>query len=188
MTVTLVIIGVVVIVGLFYAINVYNRLISLKNRVQEAWSDIDVQMKRRYDLIPNLVETVKGYAAHEKNTLESVIQARNAAMSDHGDPAHQARSEGLLQSALKNLFALVEAYPDLKANQSFVSLQAQLAEIEDHIQKARRYYNGSVRDLNNLIEQFPSNIVAGRFNFEKAIFFELDPSQSAAREPVAVKF
>jgi LemA protein len=187
MTTLLVIIAIVVVIGL-YAVSVYNRLVSLKNRVSEAWSDIDVQMKRRYDLIPNVVETVKGYAAHEKNTLEGVIAARNAAMSDRGDPAHQAQTEGALQGALKNLFALAEAYPDLKANQSFLSLQSQLAEVEDSIQKSRRYYNGSARDFNNLITQFPSNLIAGRFAFTPASFFELDASQTAAREPVAVKF
>lgn len=171
-----------------YAVVIYNRLIALKNRVSEAWSDIAVQMKRRYDLIPNVVETVKGYAAHEQTTFEQVVTARNAAMSDNGDAAHQAQTEGLLQGALKNLFALAESYPDLKANQGFLDLQTQLSEIEEVIQKARRYYNGSVRDLNNLIEQFPSNLIAGMFNFQMASFFELDPSQSAAAEPVAVKF
>ncbi len=171
-----------------YAVVIYNRLIALKNRVNEAWSDIAVQMKRRYDLIPNVVETVKGYAAHEQNTLEQVVAARNAAMSDNGDAAHQAQTEGLLQGALKNLFALAESYPDLKANQGFLDLQTQLAEIEEVIQKARRYYNGSVRDLNNLIEQFPSNLIARTFSFQMASFFELDPSEGAAAAPVAVKF
>jgi LemA protein len=171
-----------------YVISIYNKLVAQKNQVHEAWSDIDVQMKRRYDLIPNLVETVKGYAAHEQGTLEKVIAARNAAVADRGDPAHQAQTEGMLQGALKNLFALAESYPELKANQNFLSLQAELSEIEDHIQKSRRYYNGSARDMNNIIEQFPSNLVASRFAFEKAIFFELEESQSAAREPVAVKF
>lgn len=183
----LVVIAIVVLIGL-YAVSIYNRLVALKNRVAEAWSDIEVQMKRRYDLIPNIVETVKGYAAHEKGTLEGVIAARNVAMTDRGDPAHQAQTEGLLQGALKSLFALAESYPDLKANQGFLSLQSQLAEIEDTIQKARRYYNGSVRDFNNLITQFPSNLIASRFDFSTVSFFELDAAQSAAREPVAVKF
>ncbi|MBY0509798.1 MAG: LemA family protein [Rhodospirillaceae bacterium] len=185
---TSIILVVLVLAVAAYAIGIYNKLVAQKNRVHEAWSDIDVQMKRRYDLIPNLVETVKGYAAHEQGTLEKVIAARNAAVADKGDPAHQAQTEGMLQGALKNLFALAESYPDLKANQNFMSLQAELSQIEDHIQKSRRYYNGSARDMNNLIEQFPSNLVAGRFAFEKATFFELEASQAAAREPVAVKF
>lgn len=179
---------VIVVILAAYAVGIYNKLVGQKNQVQEAWSDIDVQMKRRYDLIPNLVETVKGYAAHEQGTLEKVIAARNAAMANKGDPAHQAQSEGMLQGTLKSLFALAENYPDLKANQNFASLQSELSQIEDHIQKSRRYYNGSARDMNNLIEQFPSNLVAGRFGFQKAVFFELEPSQAAAREPVAVKF
>jgi len=185
---TLVVLGLLGVAIAGYVVSIYNKLIALKNRVEEAWSDIEVQMKRRYDLIPNLVETVKGYAAHEQDTLEKVIAARNAAVADRGDPAHQAQTEGLLQGALKNLFALSESYPDLKANQNFLSLQSELSEVEDHIQKSRRYYNGSARDMNNLIEQFPSNIVAGQFKFEKASFFELEASQAAAREPVAVKF
>ncbi len=176
------------VVFIAYAIALYNRLIAYRNRVQEAWSDIDVQMKRRYDLIPNIVETVKGYAAHEQDTLERVIAARNSAVADTGDAAHQAKSEGALQSALKNLFALAESYPDLKASQNFMALQAQLAEVEDQIQHARRYYNGSARDMNNLIEQFPSNLVARQFAFDKAPYFELEAAQAAAREPVAVKF
>jgi LemA protein len=187
MTTLLIVFAIVMIVAA-YSVSIYNRLITLKNRVQEAWADIDVQMKRRYDLIPNVVETVKGYAGHEQATLEKVIAARNIAMSDQGNPAHQAQSENMLQGALKSLFAVAESYPDLKANQNFLGLQTQLAEIEETIQRARRYYNGSVRDFNNVIEQFPSNIIAGRFAFEQASFFELDPTQTAAAEPVAVKF
>lgn len=185
---TSVIIGVIVVLIGFYVITTYNKLVSLRNRVKEGWSDIDVQMKRRYDLIPNIVETVKGYATHEKSTLESVIAARNVAMADKGSPAHQAQTEGLLGGALKNLFALAESYPDLKANTNFLDLQKQLSEVESTIEKARRYYNGSVRDMNNAIEQFPSNIVAARFDFPPAEFFELDAAQQAAREPVPVKF
>jgi LemA protein len=187
MTLLYVVIGLAVIAGL-YGVSVYNRLVKLKNRVMEAWSDIEVQMKRRYNLIPNLVETVKGYAAHEQETLEKVIQARNIAMNDGGNPEHQAASENMLTGALKSLFALSEAYPDLKANNQFLKLQNDLGEAEDLIQKARRYYNGSVRDLNVLIEQFPSNIVAGLVDYECAEYFELDESDSAARDPVAVKF
>lgn len=185
---TFIVLVVIAVAVLAYVIGLYNKLVAQRNRVQEAWSDVEVQMKRRYDLVPNLVETVKGYASHEQNTLEKVIAARNAAVADRGGPAHQAQSEGMLQGALKNLFALAESYPDLKANQNFLSLQGELSEIEETIQKARRYYNGSARDMNNMVEQFPSNLVAGRFGFEKTTFFELEAGQTTAREPVAVKF
>ncbi len=176
------------ILAALYGVSVYNRLVKLKNRVLEAWSDIEVQMKRRYDLIPNLVETVKGYASHEQDTLEKVIQARNVAMNDHGNPEQQAASENMLTGALKSLFALSEDYPDLKANAQFLKLQNDLSETEDLIQKARRYYNGSVRDLNILIEQFPSNVVAGIVDYETAEYFEIDDTDAAARSPVAVNF
>lgn len=182
-----IIIGIAVIAGL-YGVSVYNRLVKLKNRVAEAWSDIEVQMKRRYNLIPNLVETVKGYATHEKETLERVIQARNMAVNTTGDPAQQAASENMLTGALKSLFALSEDYPDLQANAQFLKLQDDLAESEDLIQKARRYYNGSVRDLNILIQQFPSNLIAGLVDYEVAEYFEIDDADNAARKPVEVKF
>jgi len=178
----------VAVLAALYAVSIYNRLVKLKNRVLEAWSDIEVQMKRRYDLIPNLVETVKGYAAHEQDTLEKVIQARNTAMNDHGNPEHQAASENILTGALKSLFALSEDYPDLKANAQFLKLQNDLSETEDLIQKARRFYNGSVRDFNILIEQFPSNIVSGLVDYEVAEYFEIDEAEAAARNPVEVKF
>lgn len=187
MTALYVLIGLAIIAGL-YGVTIYNRLVKLKNRVAEAWSDIDVQMKRRYNLIPNLVETVKGYASHEKETLERVIQARNVAATTTGDPAQQAASENMLTGALKSLFALSEDYPDLQANAQFLKLQDDLAESEDLIQKARRYYNGSVRDFNTLIEQFPSNLVAGLVDYETAEYFEIDESDAAARKPVDVKF
>ncbi len=145
-------------------------------------------MKRRYNLIPNLVETVKGYAKHESGTLEKVVQARSEALANQGPPGEQARSENLLTGALKSLFALAENYPDLKANENFLSLQNDLSEVEEKIQAARRYYNGSVRDNNTKVAQFPSNLVAGRFKFLKAEFFELDESESAARQPVKVEF
>jgi LemA protein len=176
------------VIAALYGVVIYNRLVKLRNRVLEAWSDIEVQMKRRYDLIPNLVETVKGYAAHEQDTLEKVIEARNIAMNDHGNPEHQAASENMLTGALKSLFALSEDYPDLKANAQFLKLQNDLAETEDLIQKARRYYNGSVRDLNILIEQFPSNVVAGIVDYETAEYFEISETEAAARNPVSVKF
>ena len=166
----------------------WGELVSLKNRVSEAWSDIDVQMKRRYNLIPNLVETVKGYVKHERETLESVTRARTEAMANQGAPGAQAQSENMLAGALKSLFALAENYPELKANQGFIDLQDDLAEVEDKIQAARRYYNGSVRDLNVKIEQFPSNLVARAFNFIQAEFFELDEAEGAARQPVKVEF
>ena len=187
MTLLYVLIGLGLAAGL-YVILTYNGLVSLKNRVSEAWSDIEVQMKRRYNLIPNLVETVKGYMSHERETLESVTRARGEAMANQGSPDAQARSENMLAGALKSLFALAENYPDLKANQGFLDLQDDLAEVEDKIQAARRYYNGSVRDLNVKIEQFPSNLVANAFKFVQAGFFELDEADAAARQPVKVAF
>jgi LemA protein len=177
------------VVTVLYVIVTYNALVSLRTRAAEAWSDIQVQMKRRYDLIPNLVETVKGYAKHEAGTLEAVVEARNRAMADEGSPAHQAETENMLQHALKNLFALAENYPDLKANQNFAQLQSELTETENLINRSRRFYNGSVRDLNIKIEQFPSNLVAQQFHFEKNEFFELDEAEAeAASKPVDVSF
>lgn len=150
----------------------YNQLVKLKVGADGAWSDIDVQLKRRYDLIPNLVETVKGYAAHEKGTLEAVIQARSQAMGAQ-NPAERAQAENMLTGALKSLFALAEAYPQLRAAENFGTLQAQLSQIEDSIQNARRYYNAVVRDLNTKIHQFPSNLVARMFGFHEREFFEM---------------
>ncbi len=187
MTFLYVLIGLGLAAGL-YVMLTYNGLVSLKNRVSEAWSDIEVHMKRRYNLIPNLVETVKGYMSHERETLESVTRARGEAMANQGSPDAQARSENMLAGALKSWFALAENYPDLKANQGFLDLQDDLAEVEDKIQAARRYYNGSVRDLNVKIEQFPSNLVANAFKFVQAGFFELDEADAAARQPVKVAF
>ncbi len=175
----LIVLGVIVAIALFL-VAIYNGLVSLRNRSEQAWSDVDVQLKRRYDLIPNLVETVKGYASHEKETFEKVVQARNSAMGASG-PEEQAQTENFLQSALKSLFALSESYPDLKANQNFLDLQNDLSDIEDKIQMARRYYNAVVRDLNTKIETVPSNIVANKFGFSKKEYFELDsPEESAA--------
>jgi len=187
MTVLYVLIGLAVLIAL-YVIVIYNGLVSLKNRVSEAWSDIEVQMKVRYNLIPNLVETVKGYMGHERETLESVTRLRGEAMASQGEPGAQAESENLLTGALKSLFALAENYPELKADRGFLDLQEQLSEVEDKIQAARRYYNGSVRDLNIKIEQFPSNLVARGFDFVQAAFFELDEADAAARQPVKVQF
>src|ERR1700683_4956934 len=155
-----------------FVITIYNGLVRLKVQCDNAWSDIDVQLKRRYDLIPNLVETVKGYASHEKGTLEGVVQARNAAMSSQG-PAAKAETEGMLTQALRQVFALAEAYPQLRAVESFNQLQATLNQLEDTIQNARRYYNAVVRDLNTKIQEFPSNIIAGMFNFKPREFFEI---------------
>jgi len=172
-----------------YVITAYNRFVSYKVNINEAWSDIEVQMKRRYNLVPNLVETVKGYAKHEKGTFAEVTKARTAAMNATGGPESQARAEGMLQSALKNLFAVAEAYPALKADKGFQDLQAELSVLEDHIQKARRFYNGNVRVNNTAVDQFPSNLVARSFNFNKAEFFELDEAEAeAARKPPKVEF
>lgn len=180
-------IGLLLLVGI-YVIAIYNRLVRSRIEVGEAWSDIEVQMKRRYNLIPNLVETVKGYAGHERGTLERVVEARGEAVANTGSPGEQAASENVLTGALKSLFALAEAYPDLKANQNFQDLSDQLSKIEEVIQKARRYYNGVVGNLNTLVEQFPSNLVAGAFGFSKAEFFELGEEGAAARAVPEVDF
>lgn len=161
------------------AVGIYNSLVKLRNTSEQSWSDVDVQLKRRYDLIPNLVETVKGYASHERNTFEEVIRARNMAMSAES-PNEKAKNENFLQSALKDLFALSESYPDLKANQNFLDLQGQLSEIEEKIQMARRYYNAVVRDLNTKIESVPSNVIAGMFGFTKREYFELESPEERA--------
>ncbi len=158
---------------ILFVIGIYNGLVGLKVRADNAWSDIDVQLKRRHELIPNLVETVKGYAGHERQTLEAVIEARNRAASAQG-PAAQAVAEGQLTGALRQLFALAEAYPQLRAVESFTALQASLSQIEDAIQNARRYYNAVVRDLNTKIVQFPSNLIAGMFGITERQFFQLD--------------
>ena len=177
---------IVVVVGLaLYLMTAYNSLVRLKVQCDNAWSDIDVQLKRRYDLIPNIVETVKGYAAHEKGTLEGVVATRNQAMSAQG-PAAKGEAEGMLTSALRQVFALAEAYPQLRAVESFAQLQNTLNEIEDTVQNARRYYNAVVRDFNTMIEQFPSSIVAGMGNFKEREFFQI--SAPAEREVPKVSF
>ena len=159
-------------------IGLYNRLVALRNQSDEAWSGIDVQLKRRYDLIPNIVETVKGYAQHEQGTLEKVIQARNAAISTSGVEG-KAAAENQLTGALKSIFALAESYPDLKANQNFSELQRSLSEIEENLQLARRFYNAVVRDLNTACESFPSVLVANIFGFSKRQFFEIADGERA---------
>src|SRR5215469_15555658 len=168
-----------------FLVGMYNGLVRLKVQCDNAWADIDVQLKRRYDLIPNLVETVKGYAAHEKGTFENVAKFRSAAMAA-STPAEKSEAEGQLTYALRGLLAVAEAYPQLQASQQFQSLQGSLTGLEDAIQNARRYYNAVVRDFNTKIQSFPSNIIAGMFNFQQRQFFDItEPSQ---REPVAVKF
>ena len=180
-----IIVGIIVLV-LLYLMFAYNHFITLVNRAKESWADIDVQLKRRYDLIPNLVNTVKGYASHESGTLEKVTQARNMAMNA-GNIAEKAQAENMLSGTLKSLFAVTEAYPDLKANQNFIDLQNQLTDTEDKIQAARRFYNGNVRDLNTALEVFPGNMISGAFHFSKMEFFNLDGDETA-RQNVEVKF
>ena len=180
-----IIVLVVLVLLVFIVIGMYNSLVRLKVQCDNAWADIDVQLKRRYDLIPNLVETVKGYAAHEKGTLEAVINARNRAMTATS-PADKAQAENMLSGALKSLFALSEAYPQLRAIESFTSLQNSLSEIEDTVQNARRYYNAVVRDLNTKILQFPTNIFANMLGFKQREFFEV--SSAAEREAPKVSF
>lgn len=161
----------IIVILVIVVIGMYNGLVKLKVQCDNAWADIDVQLKRRYDLIPNLVQTVQGYAAHEKGTLEGVVAARNAAMSAQG-PAAKAGAENMLTSALRQVFALAEAYPQLRAVESFTQLQTTLSQLEDSIQNARRYYNAVVRDLNTKIAVFPSNIIANMFGFKTREFFE----------------
>ncbi|MBB5667918.1 LemA protein [Rhizobium leguminosarum] len=178
--------GVIVLVAL-YVVFIYNGLVRSRQRAEEAWSGIDVQLKRRADLIPNLIETVKGYAAHEKSTLEEVVALRNKAQAvPAGDVAGRAQAEGLLGQALGRVIALAEAYPDLKANQNFAELQASLETMEGELQMARRYYNGAARDLNVKVESFPSNLVAGQFGFAKREYFEI--TNEADRAVPSVKF
>jgi LemA protein len=169
-----------------YVISIYNRLVRLRNTSQSAWSDIDVQLKKRYDLVPNLVETVKGYAGHERVLLEKLTEARGAGMKASG-PTQTAQAETMFRDTLTRLFAVAEAYPDLKANQNFLQLQIQLKDLEDGIESARRYYNAVVRDFNTAVEQFPSNLIASRFNFAQKDFFELETPESE-RRPVPVRF
>jgi LemA protein len=174
----------VLVVLVFVLIGMYNTLVQLRVRADSAWSDIDVQLKRRHDLIPNLVETVKGYAGHEKGTFENIAKFRSMAMQATG-PADKAAAENQLTGALKSLFAVAENYPELKASEEFTQLQGSLNQTEDTIQNARRYYNAVVRDLNTKIQSFPTNILAGMFGFKAKQFFE---AAATDREPVAVKF
>lgn len=185
--ITLIVVAVMVIVVLWLVL-AYNGLVRVRTQAQEAWSDINVQLKRRYDLIPNLVSTVQGYAAHEKSVFEDVTNARASAMQAGSAPtADKAAAENQLSQTLKSLFAVAENYPDLKANQNFLQLQNELTDTEDKIQAARRFYNGMVRDLNTKIQVFPTNMFAGAFGFTKMDFFGNDLTD-AEKEPVAVKF
>ncbi len=182
----LIIVAIIVIVAIFVVV-MYNGLVRSRNRIDNAYSQIDVQLKRRYDLIPNLVETVKGYAAHEKSTFEAVTAARANAISaqEGGSPAQQAQAENALSGTLKSLFAVAEAYPDLKANQNFLNLQEELTSTEDRIAYARQFYNDSVLTYNNNIQTFPRSLLAGMFSFDKREYFEGDPE---ATGPVKVEF
>ncbi len=171
-----------------YLIALYNGLVKVNVRVDEAWSDITVQLKRRADLIPNLVETVKGYAKHEKEVFENVTKARSALVNAQG-VEDTAAAENMMTGALKSLFAVAEAYPELKANENFKELQAELVDTEDKIQASRRFYNGSVRELNTKVQVFPTNIFAGLLGFKKRVFFEVDEAEAEAiKEPTEVKF
>ena len=183
----IIIIAAIVLLPMIYVTVVYNGLVAIRNHIKDAWANIDTELKRRYDLIPNLVETTKGYAKHERETLERVIELRNQCKANHGSPAEQAVTERQLVAGLSGIFALAESYPDLKANANFQQLQTELINTEDRIQAARRFYNGNVRDYRNKAQTFPSNIVANLFGFppEAAEFFEVDPVQ---REAVPVKF
>jgi LemA protein len=182
------VLGIILIFLIFlgvWALFTYNRLVTLRNRTREAWADIEVQLKRRYNLIPNLIETVKGYAAHEREVFEKVTEARTKAMGAQ-TMKEKAEAENFLSQTLKSLFAVAENYPDLKASQNFLELQRELVDAEDKIQAARRFYNANVRDLNIMIESFPANIIASIFRFKKADFFEI--AESREREVPKVKF
>ncbi len=172
-------IGIIIVVGvllllILWVAFIYNALVRGRNHCDEAWSGIDTELKRRYDLIPNLVNTVKGYATHERETLEQVTQARNAAVASQGSPASQAKDENVLVDSLKRLLVVVESYPDLKASQNFLKLQQELVNTEDRIQRARRFYNGNVRDYNNRVQVIPSALIAGPFGFKEREFFEIE--------------
>jgi LemA protein len=187
MTPLFIVIGILVVI-ILAVIGMYNGLVTLRQQVKNAWADIDVQLKRRYDLIPNLVETVKGSASFESSTLEKVIAARNAAMAVTGANKEHAEAENVLSGTLKSLFALSESYPDLKSNQNYLELQRELTDTEDKIQAARRFYNSTVTAYNTKIETFPSNIIASKFTFLPADLFELGEGEQAARDVVKVSF
>jgi LemA protein len=179
----LIVLLVVVVLIVIAGIASYNRFVSQRNLVRDAWANIDTELRRRYDLIPNLVETVKGYASHEREVFENVTKARAAATAATGSPAEQAAAEGPLVAALRQLFAVVENYPDLKANQNFLALQSELSNTEDRLQTARRFYNANVRDYNRRVQSFPSNVIAGWFGFKEEQFFEVDETLREAGPP-----
>jgi len=173
-----VLVGIIVIVGISLVLS-YNRFVSQRQMVRNSWANIDTELRRRYDLIPNLVETVKGYAAHERGVFEEVARTRSAAAAATGSPAQQAAAEGPFVAALRQLFAVAENYPDLKANQNFLALQAELSNTEDRIQAARRFYNANVQDYNRRVQSFPSSVIAGMFNFKEEEFFEIPEADRA---------
>ena len=186
--VTWIVIGVIIVLVL-WIITIYNGLVAMRQRVNQAFSDIDVQTKQRHDLIPNLVETVKGYAGHERGTLEAVVQARNAAMAARGEgPAQQAAAENMLSGALRQLFALSEAYPNLKANTNFQELQTELTDLENKIAAARRFFNNAVQEYNTGIQQFPAALIAGPFGFHPQTFFDLGETRAQLDQAPQVKF
>ena len=180
----LIIIGVIIFLPIIFAIVTYNSLVRLSQMITESWSNVDTELRRRYDLIPNLVETVKGYAKHEREVFEQIAQARAAAVANTGRPSSQAQDENKLISVLKSLFAVVENYPELKANQNFLKLQQELVNTEDRTQAARRFYNGNVRDYNNRVQTFPSNLVASKSGFQTIDYFEIESLE--VRKPVTV--
>jgi LemA protein len=180
---TLAIIGGIIVLAAIFGVVSYNRFVSQRQLIKDAWANIDTELRRRYDLIPNLVETVRGYASHERTVFENVTRARAAAASATGSPATQAAAEGPLVAALRQLFAVVENYPDLKANQNFLALQQELANTEDRLQTSRRFYNANVRDYNQRVKQFPSVIIASTFNFEEEEFFEVEDALREAGAP-----
>jgi LemA protein len=181
-----IVLGVIVLLVL-WVIVIYNGLVAMRQRVNQAFADIDVQLKQRHDLVPNLIETVKGYAAHERGTLDEVVRARNVALAAQG-PAQQAAAENMLSGALRQLFALSEAYPDLKANQNFQQLQAELSDIENKLAAARRFFNNAVQEYNTGIEQFPAALLAGPFGFRPREFFDVAEARPQLEQPPAVKF
>lgn len=180
----LVVLGIIVLLPIIYVVVSYNALVRLSQMITESWSNVDTELRRRYDLIPNLVETVKGYAKHEREVFEQITQARATAVANTGNPSAQAQDENKLIGVLKSLFAVVENYPELKANQNFLKLQQELVNTEDRIQAARRFYNGNVRDYNNRVQVFPSNLIASFFNYQTKDYFEIDSLE--VRKPISV--